>query len=46
MYGACWIFAAINMVLSSMLFFFLPETKGKSIEEITKLLSKRVIHIH
>lgn len=45
MFGATILFAAINMVLSTLLFFFLPETKGKSIEEITTILSKRVIHI-
>lgn len=46
MYGATWFFAVINIVLATILFFFLPETQGKSIEEITAVLAKRAIHVN
>jgi len=41
MSGALWFFAAVNYSLSLLLFFLLPETKGKSIEQITNKLANR-----
>ncbi|XP_063701181.1 facilitated trehalose transporter Tret1-like [Culicoides brevitarsis] len=41
LHGALWFFAAINVLLSSILLFYLPETKGKSIDEIARILSQK-----
>uniref|UniRef100_A0A336KU46 CSON014839 protein n=1 Tax=Culicoides sonorensis TaxID=179676 RepID=A0A336KU46_CULSO len=40
LYGALWFFAGINIFLSSILLLYLPETKGKSIDEIVRILSR------
>lgn len=37
-YGTWWFFAAIMMVATLWAFFFLPETKGKTLEEMDVML--------
>lgn len=36
--GAFWFFAAISLVSVPLIYFFIPETKGKSIDEIQLIL--------
>ncbi len=39
-YGAFWLFAALNVAATLFVAAFLPETKGKSLEEIEELFRK------
>ena len=38
--GTFWLYGAICLAGGLFTFFFVPETKGKSIEEIQKIFSK------
>lgn len=40
MHGTVWFFAVTNIFFSTILYFTLPETKGKSMEEILDTLRK------
>ncbi|XP_063698303.1 facilitated trehalose transporter Tret1-like [Culicoides brevitarsis] len=40
MSGALWVFTAIGTVIASILVFILPETKGRTIDEIVDILGK------
>jgi hypothetical protein len=39
MYGTFWLFGAINCACFIFLYFLLPETEGKSLEEIERLFA-------
>jgi hypothetical protein len=41
-YGAFWLFAAILVVSMFFIIFVVPETRGKSLEEIEKFYSGKV----
>lgn len=38
MHGTVWLFAVINISLASVLYFIMPETRGKSMEQIVEML--------
>lgn len=38
-YGAFWIFAIISVLSAIFVFFLVPETKGKTLEEIQVILT-------
>jgi facilitated trehalose transporter len=38
-YGSCWLFGAVNTFCFVFLYFLLPETEGKSLEEIERLFA-------
>jgi hypothetical protein len=38
-YGSCWLFGAVNSFCFVFLYFLLPETEGKSLEEIESLFA-------
>ena len=40
-YGAFWFFMCCTMVSLVFVYFFVPETKGKTLEEIEKFFSKK-----
>lgn len=40
MHYAFWIFAVCTLISFFFVFFFLPETKGKSLQEIQDILNK------
>jgi hypothetical protein len=39
-YSCMWFYAVLNILGAIMVFLYLPETRGKSSEEIKELLSK------
>jgi SP family arabinose:H+ symporter-like MFS transporter len=39
LYGSFWLFGAINCFCFAFLYFLLPETEGKSLEEIESLFA-------
>jgi hypothetical protein len=44
MYGSFWFFGAINCFCFAFLYFLLPETEGKSLEEIERLFADNIRH--
>jgi hypothetical protein len=40
LYGSFWFFGAINCLCFVFLYFLLPETEGKSLEEIERLFAR------
>lgn len=40
-YGAFWLFMCFTLLSLVFVYFFLPETKGKTLEDIEKLFSKK-----
>lgn len=41
LYGSFWLFGAVNSFCFAFLYFLLPETEGKSLEEIERLFARR-----
>jgi facilitated trehalose transporter len=39
LYGSFWLFGVINCFCFAFLYFLLPETEGKSLEEIERLFA-------
>jgi hypothetical protein len=39
LYGSFWFFGAVNSFCFAFLYFLLPETEGKSLEEIERLFA-------
>jgi len=39
LYGSFWLFGAINCFCFAFLYFLLPETEGKTLEEIERLFA-------
>jgi hypothetical protein len=41
LYGSFWLFGAVNILCFAFLYLLLPETEGKSLEEIERLFARR-----
>jgi facilitated trehalose transporter len=39
LYGSFWLFGAINCLCFAFLYFLLPETEGKTLEEIERMFA-------